>query len=319
MELRGNVMIIGGAGFLGRGILRRAYREGWNCEFTVFSRDEQKQDLCKRRYPSTRFILGDIRDFERLKLAMAGHNIVIHAGALKYIPEAEFNVNECIAVNVDGSRCVLKAAREAPVPTLIGISTDKASQPINVYGMSKALMERLFGEAASQFQSLGHTSFHTVRYGNVVGSTGSVIPVFLRQLEEKGHITVTNPEMTRFWISVDEAIDLILIAAQDDSGINGSCIIPKPRAMKLGELALALAGEDAIQIIGSRPGEKIHEDLLHEQESIRASDYGDHYELAPVWYPPFTEKTFKLSSDNPEGGWLDANELHRLVEDSLSV
>ncbi|GAG09201.1 unnamed protein product, partial [marine sediment metagenome] len=197
------VLVTGGAGFLGRGILRRVERGGLDWEITVYSRDETKQDECRRRYPFARHVLGDVKDADRLRVAMMGHDVVIHAAAMKYIPEAEVNASECVSVNVGGTQAMMRAADAAAVHRVVGISTDKAVQPVNVYGCSKMAMERLFADTA-QFE--GGPDFVCVRYGNVVGSTGSVIPLFRRQVEELGRVRITNPDMTRFWMSVDEAI-----------------------------------------------------------------------------------------------------------------
>ena len=318
--LRGKVLVTGGSGFLGRGILRRATKEKWPAEFTVYSRDEYKQDVCRRKYPHARYVLGSITDTERLAITMAGHDTVIHAAALKYIPEGEFNASECVAVNVDGTRSIIKAARQARIGRVVAISTDKAVHPINVYGMTKALMERLMAEATTE----GYTKFTTCRYGNVVGSTGSVIPVFLRQIREEGKVTITNPDMTRFWISVDEAVDLILLAHSVDCA-PGATVIPEPRSMRLGELASALVGKygtkgTRIEYIGMRAGEKLHEDLLHDQEALRTIAVEDHYQLLPVGtrMPAGLSMPSTLSSSSPKE-WVTADKLVDMIEDAKCV
>lgn len=277
MELSGQLLITGGSGFLGRGLLRRIAKEGWDCGVTIYSRDEYKQDLCKRQYPDARYVLGDIRDISRLEPIMYGHRYVIHAAALKYVPEAEYNAAECVAVNVDGSRTVIMAALSAGVEQVIGISTDKAVMPVNIYGASKMIMERLFADVGS-----GHdTQFKTVRYGNVVGSTGSVLNVFEHQRDTKGRLMVTEPTMTRFWMSVDEAIDTILMAIHNAGP--GTVTIPRPSAMSIMGLAEIVAGDLPIDVIGPRPGEKMHEELIHIQESTRVTSMGErHFQLLPI-------------------------------------
>jgi UDP-N-acetylglucosamine 4,6-dehydratase/5-epimerase len=176
------ILVTGGTGFLGRGILRHAIRKAWDAEMIVYSRDEYKQDLCREKYPDATYILGDVRDYERLMMATRNVDVIIHTAAIKFIPEAEFNVDECIAVNVEGTRNVLRAAYHNSVGHTIGISTDKACLPINTYGMTKALCERLFGE-------FSHQMFCTMaRYGNVIGSTGSVIPRFQATLKAGGSV-----------------------------------------------------------------------------------------------------------------------------------
>lgn len=263
--LTGNVLITGGAGFLGRGIMRQAARERWDCRFTVYSRDEYKQHLCRDKFPSSNYVLGDIRDTDKLSQIMTGHNTVIHAAALKYVPEAEKNVDECVDINIGGTQSVIKAAWQSrfSVNRVIFISTDKAVEPLNVYGMSKALAEKLICEAADLATRI---RFTVCRYGNVIGSTGSVVPVFKKQFETKGRVSVTDPDMTRFWLTADDAVDLIEIAA---SSLNGSITVPVPGAVRIGDIAEAIAG-DKWDTVGVRPGEKMHEKLLTKHEYTKS-------------------------------------------------
>ncbi|KKM92350.1 hypothetical protein LCGC14_1219300 [marine sediment metagenome] len=306
------VLITGGAGFLGRGILRRiaTHRLAWDP--IVFSRDEMKQDICRQQYPFAKYILGDVRDTDRLMAAMEGVDFVVHAAALKYIPEAELNAAECLAVNIGGAQAVAKAALYAEVSRVIGISTDKAVQPVNVYGCSKMAMERLFAEVSSY-----ETIFTCVRYGNVIGSTGSVIPLFRRQFTETGSVKVTDPKMTRFWMGVDEAIDLILTGLQLDGG---SIAIPLVRAMTLADTVRAAVGDDTpVEITGMRPGEKMHESLLHHQESVRVVAHTDHLELLPVvrGAAPNEEgrEAFTLASHTPHYR-MEVDEMRKLIADT---
>lgn len=309
------VLITGGTGFLGRGILRRRAKDNLSWDITVYSRDEYKQDLCKRKYPDVKYVLGDIRDREHLELAMQNHDIVIHTAAIKYIPEAETNVAECVDINVEGSRNVFAAARRANVTSVIAISTDKVSQPVNVYGATKMVMERLLGE-----QSHYDGPFYAaVRYGNVVGSTGSVIPMFQHQMKTQGFITVTDPTMTRYFITVDDAIDLILSCFTMASG---SVRIPAPAAMKLQDLALSIAGsEDNIKYIGKRPGERQHEMMLSRDESTRLmyvdGTYKPPFELCRIGTSPMGQP-FQMTSDMP-ARWLTAEEMQEAVEDAANV
>jgi len=307
------VLITGGAGFLGRGILRRQ-RSNWPAEaepwdVTVYSRDETLQDECRRRYPDHRYVLGDVRDGDRLAAVMAGHDIVIHAAAMKYIPEAELNASECVASNVIGSQNVIHAAIQARVQRVVAISTDKACSPVNVYGASKMVMERLFAETAAWEAG---PVFTCVRYGNVIGSTGSVIPLFQRQFEGSKRVKITNPDMTRFWMSVDEAIDTIMAALSCRAG---SIMIPPARAMTIVDVARAATTDDVeVEHIGERPGEKLHETLIHYEESVRVLRLTDPlmYELRPpgerVGEAPFT-----LSSHTPNH-WLGIEEMRELIE-----
>lgn len=305
------LLISGGAGYIGRAIMLFIPEH----DYVIYSRDEQKQDVCRRRFPTARYILGDVRDTEALTSAMRGCDLVIHAAALKYVPEAEYNVGECISVNVNGSQSVLRAAARAGVKTVVGISTDKAVKPLNVYGYTKALMERLFAEASSP----DGPKCVTVRYGNVIGSTGSVIPLFQRQFKEDGEITVTNPRMTRFWLPAKDAVDLIFHAAQK-ALYHGSTLIPRARAMELGALAEAIAGHGKVKIIGARPGEKEHEELLHYQESGRVQNNENYWELInpPNEPPPGLREPFTIVSHSP-GEFITKEQMRRLIKEAEAV
>lgn len=299
------VLVTGGTGFLGRGLLRRFSQE-W--DITVYSRDEYKQVQCAQRWPDVKYVLGDVTNLERLCNVMRGHDLVIHTAAVKFIPEAELNVNECIDVNVLGSRCVLEAAARCNVETCVTISTDKACQPLNVYGMTKALVERMVGEYARYCE--GRVKYTACRYGNVIGSTGSVVPLFRQQAETLGEITVTDPDMTRYWITVDEAVNLILDAC--DAG-SGDVVIPTPAAMRIGDIAALF--DVPVKITGVRPGEKRHEQLLHQQESVRAEYDGKNYLLHPdgVYSEPFV-----LSSGSPKV-WLSEKKMLAAIHDAENV
>ena len=304
--LRGKVLITGGAGFLGRGIIHRACQENWPCDFTVLSRDEEKQVKLQHRYPYVRCVLGDVKDQDRLESTFTGHDLIIHAAAMKYIPEAEYNVDECIVVNVEGSRNVARAAIKAGVKTVIGISTDKAVLPVNSYGMTKALMERLYAQLDSKT-----TRFKVVRYGNVIGSTGSVIPLFLQQKEELGKVLVTNEHMTRFWLTINEAVDLVLQAYREES--IGAMVVPRCGAMKIVDLARLIADGSPIEIIGSRPGEKLHERLVDYTEAVRCVGKGSYYLL----YPPTSkgkggEEPWTYTSEAP-AHWVTSDAMAEAI------
>lgn len=312
--MNGNILITGGSGFLGRAIMLIARTYGWDTRFTIYSRDELKQDKCHREFPDARYVLGDICDTDRLMTTMIGHDIVIHAAALKYIPEGELNASECIRVNINGAQSVIKAARAASIPMVIGISTDKAVSPVNVYGMSKAIMERLFAEASTDIR----TKFVCCRYGNVIGSTGSVIPLFQRLIKTKGRLPVTDPTMTRFWISYREAVDLVRYSITAPSGC---VVIPQPKAMMMMDLAKSIAQEAPIDIVGIRPGEKMHEDLLNEQESARTVLAGAYYHLMPVGYKCHHKNEYfpsTLKSSSPYS-WITVEEMQRLIQESERV
>ena len=346
MTLAGNVLITGGAGFLGRSILRRIEREGWPARVTIYSRDETKQDLVRRRWPDVRCVLGDVRDRERLAAAMVGHDTVIHAAAMKYIPEAEHNVLECVAVNVEGSRNVAMAAIQAGVRTVVGLSTDKAAAPLNTYGMTKAIMERVFGEA-DQLSAQGdhRTAFVLVRYGNVVSSTGSVIPLFRHQLATLGEVQITDRRMTRFWLSADDAIDLITTAIENARLFPGGIFVPKCGALSVLAMARMVVEErdaaadvvpaaghtvdERIREVGVRPGEKVHETLVLWAESPRtirltSVDALDHETPIPAFViqPPIAiphgDREFTYSSDAP-AFWIEPQDMATMIADAATI
>lgn len=321
--LTGTILLTGGSGFLGRGILRRAKKEKWPAKFIIYSRDEAKQWELKRFYPETICVLGDVsRDLDRLTSVMSGCDSVLHLAAVKFIPEAEWNVNETIDVNIIGSRNVSLAARAAGVKTVVGISTDKACAPLNVYGMTKGIMERLFSEA----NRMGATRFVTARYGNVIGSTGSVIPVFRKQIEDYGEIRVTDSRMTRFWLSVDEAIDLIIWARDEAERVPGHTFIAPCPAMKIADIAKAVwemerpGIEPNITYTGIRPGEKLHEALFNEQEAPRITIEGNRgFTLAPAISVgiPMPER-MSYTSEQPRR-WISVEEMIKYIKDAENV
>ncbi len=266
------ILMTGGAGFLGRAIMRRTpLLFSDPVDFTVYSRDGIKHSKAQAEFPNAQYIMGDIQDLPRLEAAMAGHDVVIHAGAMKDVPGGERNVAEAVAVNVMGSRNVCTAALRTGIDRVVGISTDKVCRPVNVYGMTKFRMERLFQEA----DAINHRcQFNLVRYGNVISSTGSVIPLFRRQARE-GTITLTKPEMTRFWLRIDDAVDLVWAALSETEG--GTILIPRLRSLSMAGVATACGilemgeeGERLItrSIIGQRFGEKVHEELVSPVETI---------------------------------------------------
>lgn len=259
--LSGRVFITGGAGFIGRAIITRARREGWPARFTVFSRDDHKHAAMLRDFPGVTCLRGDVAGpLEHLSAAMAGHDTVIHAAANKHVDLSEMNVTETIRNNVDGSLNVARAAALAGVTRVVGISTDKAAGPVNVYGVTKFLMERAFVEA----NRWGGPAFTCARYGNVIGSSGSVLTVWRKQIAEGRPVTVTDPDMTRFWLTAEQAIDLILEALRADPGV---VVVPLLPALRLGDLLeWALPGQPNV-VTGLRPGERRHETLLTEDES----------------------------------------------------
>lgn len=287
MKIEGKLLITGGCGTLGRAIIRRATEESWNCDITAYSRDWNKHITLKRDYPNVRTVLGDILDPVSLNMAIAGHDIVIHAAAMKHVIEGEKYPLSVIENNVNGSVNVLTACIQYGVKHVVGISSDKACAPHNAYGASKMLMEKAFQQFSVGYN---YTQFHLVRYGNVLGSTGSFIHNWLKQLADKNPVWSTNPKMTRFWLTADHAVDMILKSMDEPSG----CIyIEELRTASVENLEEWLLGQPADEYVGIRSGEKMHETLLTEDECYYANfmspEKGAHYIRL---HPTFTEPEF---------------------------
>lgn len=320
--LTGTVLITGGAGFLGRGILRRAMRERWDCRFIVYSRDEQKHVAAAQKYPNARYIVGDILDTPRLHLVMSMCDYVIHTAAIKYIPECEAQPSEAIRVNIEGTRSVMDAARAAGVKRTVIISTDKAAGPINTYGMTKAICERLVWETVDMPSPTG-ALFNACRYGNVIGSTGSIWPVFKQQAARYGKLHITNPNMTRFFMSVDQAVDVILSAF---TAPPGTVVIPNPDAINIGKLSeylTVLWKLDDPLIVGARDGEKVHETIARPDEWSRMAKHGDFNVLVgPTKEDPENrsfDDLYAHSDIAAELGGLTPEKFVAIGEDSESV
>lgn len=308
--LSGRIFLTGGTGSLGQAILRRAMTEGWDCRFTVFSRTEAKQAEVKAIYPEYDYILGDVSKEDEVEIAIRGHDIVIHAAAYKQVPAAEVNSAAAISVNIVGSVNIARQAVLAGVKQVLGISTDKACAPINLYGMTKATMEKVFQDACHW----GATRFNCVRYGNVLGSTGSVVPLWRQQARANGCITITDELMTRFWLTLDDAVDLVTKGLAETEP--GTIIVPKAPASTMAELARAVAPGATIKIIGIRPGEKVHEQLIHAGESMHADDIKGHFRV----YPAYTSHKGNLSDSfeyRSDGAlWLSVGELRDMLNES---
>ena len=252
------VLITGGIGSLGKSLTKRIL-ECQPKKLIIFSRDEFKQSEMMKDYPDCRYFLGDVRDVDRLKQAMHGVDFVIHAAALKQVPALEYNPEEAIKTNVQGSMNVIAACNDNNVEKCVFISTDKAVNPVNLYGATKLCAEKLFVAA----NAYNRTEFVCVRYGNVMGSRGSVIPLF-QKLKKEGvkKVPITSSDMTRFWLTLGEAVDLVLLGLTVASG--GRILIPRAPAMKITDVARAIIPDCEFEIIGIRPGEKIHESLISE-------------------------------------------------------
>jgi UDP-N-acetylglucosamine 4,6-dehydratase len=277
-----SVLITGGTGSLGKALVEQLLLESKARRIVIFSRDELKQ-LELRNYfrndSRLRWFLGDVRDLERLKRAFHGVDFVIHAAALKQVDTGEYNPMEFIKTNVLGSQNVIDAAIETGVKKVVALSTDKASSPINLYGATKLTADKLF-VAANNYSIPYGTAFCVVRYGNVMGSRGSVIPYF-RQIAESGKpLPLTDKRMTRFWISIQQAVEFVLNSFEIMQG--GELYVPRIPSMKLLDLAIAISPNSEIVEIGMRPGEKLHEEMISADDSRRTILVGERYVVTPV-------------------------------------
>lgn len=290
----------------------------------VLSRDEFKQYQMREKFGggpggSMRYFLGDVRDSERLRRAFQGVDLVIHAAALKQVPAAEADPFEAVQTNIIGSKNVIDAAIDAGVKRVLALSTDKAANPANLYGATKQVAEKLFTQG-NGYAGLQGTRFACTRYGNVIGSRGSVLPLFLKQLEE-GTLTITDERMTRFWISLDEGVEFVISCVEEMTG--GEIFVPKIPSMKITDLAAAIAPDCKIKIVGIRPGEKLHEILISEEEASHTVEFDDYYIIKPAFatWPisdwaggtPVSER-FRYSSDtNPDA--VDGDKIRSMADD----
>ena len=271
-----SVLIFGGTGSFGQ--IAAARMVELNANITIYSRDEMKQSQMKRSFPDYRYIIGDVRDQNRVRDAMKGIDIVFNAAALKQVPSCEECPEEAIKTNINGTINICRAAVDNNVKTVVGLSTDKAVKPINAMGMSKALMEKIICSFDRRNTS---TIFCCTRYGNVMGSRGSVIPLFKQQIEQGGPVTITVPEMTRFLLTLDKAIDLVLYAVENSTG--SEIFVKKAPACRVDFLARSMIkkygnGRDvSITTTGTRAGEKLHETLINEYEMLFTEDRGDYF------------------------------------------
>ena len=281
-----SILITGGTGSFGRSCTRTILEHFKPKRLIIFSRDETKQYNMEIEFKDEnsdtsplRFFIGDVRDMERLKLAMDGVDIVIHAAALKHVPIAEYNPMECIRTNVNGAENVMMAALACNVEKVLALSTDKAANPVNLYGASKLASDKVF-VAGNNLSGKRRTRFAVVRYGNVLGSRGSVLP-FFRSLIDKGttSLPITDERMTRFWITLDQGVNFVLSSLAMMQG--GEIFVPKIPSMKVVDLANALAPDLPIKIIGIRPGEKLHELLVTEDEARTTFELKDRYVIEP--------------------------------------
>lgn len=278
-----SILVTGGTGSFGRAFVKTVL-ERWPGvrRLVVFSRDELKQfemaqEFPASRHPQMRFFIGDVRDPARLKRAMEGIDIVVHAAALKQVPAAEYNPFECIKTNVLGAQNVIEACLDSKVQRVVALSTDKAAAPINLYGATKLCSDKLF-VAANNIKGDRELRLSVVRYGNVMGSRGSVIPFFAQQ-RDKGELPITHPGMTRFNISLAEGVEMVLWALEHAWG--GEILVPKIPSYRITDVAEAIAPTARQRVVGIRPGEKLHEEMITSSDSINTVDLGRYYAILP--------------------------------------
>jgi UDP-N-acetylglucosamine 4,6-dehydratase len=322
-----SVLVTGGTGSFGKLFVRTVLERYKPRRVIVFSRDELKQyemalDLSPEKYPALRYFIGDVRDADRLDMALREVDVVVHAAALKQVPTAEYNPFECIQTNVIGAENVVRAALRNKVKRVIALSTDKAANPINLYGASKLASDKIF-VAANNMRGTLDIGFSVVRYGNVMGSRGSVIPFFRKLLDEGcDALPITDLEMTRFWITLQQGVDFVLSCLALTRG--GELFVPKIPSMKITDLATFMAPDVPHKVVGIRPGEKIHEVLITEEDSRNTWELPDRFVILPEFrtYAGSNPKDlgatmatpgFRYSSDN-NSDWLDPSRLALMID-----
>lgn len=319
------VLITGGTGSFGSKFVETVLKRFKPKRLIVFSRDELKQYEMRQkfpesRYPCMRYFLGDVRDRQRLYRAFNGVDVVVHAAALKQVPACEYNPIEAVKTNILGAANVIDAAIDRNVEKVIALSTDKAANPINLYGATKLCSDKLF-IAANNYAGMQRTRFSIVRYGNVVGSRGSVIPLFMK-LRKKGVLPVTDPRMTRFWITLEQGVDFVLKSLERMVG--GEIFVPKIPSMKILDLAKAICPDCRIEIVGIRPGEKLHEVMIPSDDARNTLEYDDYYAILPAFHDWDPEGYRKINGGKPcaEGfcyssdtntWWLTPEDLRRML------
>lgn len=318
-----DILITGGTGSFGKKCARILLDEFEPNRLIVFSRDELKQHemrLAGFDHPSLRYFIGDVRDVDRLRRAMVGVDVVIHAAALKQVPACEYNPIEAIQTNVNGGKNVIEAALDNRVQRVLAMSTDKAVNPVNLYGATKLVAEKLFVQA-NAYRGGDPIRFSSVRYGNVAGSRGSVIPLFQEQ-RKSGKVTITDKRMTRFWITLEQGVRFVLSSIE--TMVGGEVFVPKIASMKMIDLATALAPNCEIQVIGIRSGEKLHEVLLSEDEARHSIEQEDRFVITPAhpWWKGQTQPAGKVLPDGfrydseTNTKWLSGQELLDMVGES---
>ena len=314
-----SLLVTGGTGSFGKKFIRTVLDKTSARRVIIYSRDELKQYEMQQQFPGEgrlRFFIGDVRDKARLERALDGVQAVVHAAALKQVPAAEYNPFEAVKTNIHGAQNLIDAAIDRGVEKVVALSTDKASSPINLYGATKLVSDKLF-VAGNAYAGGKKTRFSVVRYGNVVGSRGSVVP-FFQKMAATGTLPITDARMTRFWITLEQGVQFVLDSLEHMQG--GEIFVPKIPSMKMMDLAKAMAPNADIEIIGIRPGEKLHEEMISSNEARRTLDMGSHYVIQPEmdWWRDGTlqgeavDEGFSYSSDT-NTDWLDAAGLREMI------
>ena len=322
------VLVTGGTGSFGQRFAELTLEKFDIKKLIIFSRDEIKQWEMARKFSHDgriRFFIGDVRDRDRMYRALDGVDFVVHAAATKIVPTAEYNPFECIKTNVIGAMNVIDACIDKGVKGVVALSTDKASSPVNLYGASKLASDKMF-VAGNSYSGAHHTKFSVVRYGNVMGSRGSVIPLFIA-LKERGEFPITHPDMTRFMITLEQGVDLVWHAFQDMVG--GEIYVRKIPSMKITDLAAAISPTAQQKIIGIRPGEKLHEQMIGHEDAHHTFEYDDYYKIIPEINEFNTSSDYKkngsLVSDNfsytsnTNECWMKKNELQEWIEKNKQI
>ena len=315
------VLVTGGTGSFGRKFVEMMLKENHPAKLIVFSRDELKQHEMRVSgftHESLRYFIGDVRDVTRLRRAMHGVDIVVHAAALKQVPACEYNPIEAIQTNIMGSSHVIEAALDSGVGKVLALSTDKAVNPVNLYGATKLAAEKLFVQS-NAYAAGTTTRFSCVRYGNVVGSRGSVVPIFVKQ-RMQGKLTITDERMTRFWLTLEQGVRFVIRCIEQMHG--GEVFVPKIPSTKIVDLARAIAPQAQMEVVGIRPGEKLHEVLISEDEARSTVELDDMYVVQPTgtyWFghewqdcgQTLQDGFCYASNTNPE--WLDTEQIRKIV------
>jgi len=315
------VLVTGGTGSFGKKFIEIVMKEYHPAKMIVFSRDELKQHEMRTsgyNHPDLRYFIGDVRDSTRIHRAVQGVNIVVHAAALKQVPACEYNPMEAIKTNILGSGNVVESALDEGVGKVLALSTDKAVNPVNLYGATKLAAEKLFIQS-NAYAGGRSTRFSCVRYGNVIGSRGSVIPTFIKQ-RKTGKLTITDDRMTRFWLTLEQGVRFVIRCIEEMQG--GEVFVPKIPSTKIVDLARVIAPESEIENIGIRPGEKLHEVLIHEDEARSAVELDDMYVVQPsaeLWFGhDWKEKGrslpegFRYASDT-NNDWLTVEQINEII------